>query len=526
MTGSRFSLNAIFVLVACISLLPMQSTKGQESPTLTEDQQSVIMFDLRLDRLLEGAKSIGTDPEQFDQTPVGEMSMLSGIKLTEFKRVFGSASLPKSLAAAMQIAPGNDLPIEFFVRVQLANAKACDTLEETIKSQSEMVEFAGKKYLSPTDGAFTNLVAHRVNETTFEFGTKNYCAQPKRRLMTPGLDKAFTAAPVEAVRIALDLETPSELLNEAVAMGKQNGGPQVEAYLDLIDNMKSLIISFDLTGDNLLTIIGEGKNDDEAEEFKSGVDSLLGVAKLGGQMALGQVQDMPEATDIGKKILDSLNATREGTSVRVVVPKPEGFAEAVMKLQSFAKAQAEQTIRMNNVRQLALSVHNYESANRTFPFATIAADGQESKLSWRVQVLPFVEENETYEKLDLNKGPGESPNDTMANQMPELFGKDGKNANYSWINSGKPLSGFGDIRDGSSNTIMLIEIPAGKPWLEKNDLTIDEAVALVAGLKDGEKLIVGFYDGHVQEISSSVDKETLRNLFDPADGNVIEGLDF
>ncbi len=60
--------------------------------------------------------------------------------------------------------------------------------------------------------------------------------------------------------------------------------------------------------------------------------------------------------------------------------------------------------------------------------------------------------------------------------------------------------------------------------MKENSLSIQEAVDLVLGLPDGQQLLVAFYDGSVQKVDNSVDKETLRNLFDPRDGNAIEGF--
>ena len=109
---------------------------------------------------------------------------------------------------------------------------------------------------------------------------------------------------------------------------------------------------------------------------------------------------------------------------------------------------------------------------------------------------------------------------SLPEEMPEIFGPDGKVSGVSWIKS--EVGGFGDLTDGSSNTIMLIENPKGGPWLENKPLTIDEAVKLVTGLTDGKELTVAFYDGSCYKISNRVPEKTLRNLFDPKDGNAVD----
>ena len=46
---------------------------------------------------------------------------------------------------------------------------------------------------------------------------------------------------------------------------------------------------------------------------------------------------------------------------------------------------------------------------------------------------------------------------------------------------------------------------------------------MVKGLGDGQELFVALYDGTVSKVSNQIAEETLRNLFRPDDGNVIDG---
>ena len=68
------------------------------------------------------------------------------------------------------------------------------------------------------------------------------------------------------------------------------------------------------------------------------------------------------------------------------------------------------------------------------------------------------------------------------------------------------------IIDGASNTIMLMENPNGEIWTKPGDLSIDQAIELVKDLKDGEKLVVAFYDGRAMTISNQMDIETFKAL--------------
>ena len=60
-----------------------------------------------------------------------------------------------------------------------------------------------------------------------------------------------------------------------------------------------------------------------------------------------------------------------------------------------------------------------------------------------------------------------------------------------------------------------------RPWLNANPLTVDQALETVVGLPDGVDLVIVMYDGSLRTIDNSVDKQVLRFLFEPADGNEI-----
>jgi len=60
----------------------------------------------------------------------------------------------------------------------------------------------------------------------------------------------------------------------------------------------------------------------------------------------------------------------------------------------------------NNMRQIAIAVHNYESSHRSFPVNQIGpgedGSGKGGYYSWLVPLLPFVEQNNLYQGFDLS----------------------------------------------------------------------------------------------------------------------------
>ena len=66
---------------------------------------------------------------------------------------------------------------------------------------------------------------------------------------------------------------------------------------------------------------------------------------------------------------------------------------------------ARRSLCMNNMRQLALAAHNYESAHRKLPIGmmipgSIAGTSQDELFGWNTSLLPFVEQNNAFDVLE------------------------------------------------------------------------------------------------------------------------------
>jgi hypothetical protein len=187
----------------------------------------------------------------------------------------------------------------------------------------------------------------------------------------------------------------------------------------------------------------------------------------------------------------------------------------------------------NNLKQIAIAMHNYHDANKCFPPHEIySADGK-PLLSWRVLVLPYVEQNQLYQQFHLNE-PWDSPhNRALVEKMPPLYRcpgsklKEKGRTNYvvsvgpQTVFHGRQGTPIKDITDGTSNTIMVVECddPHSPVWTKPDDLPFDPKDPM-RGL--GHIFTGGFQlamcDGSVRFTSTSIPPETLRALFTKAGG--------
>ena len=66
-------------------------------------------------------------------------------------------------------------------------------------------------------------------------------------------------------------------------------------------------------------------------------------------------------------------------------------------------------------------MHNYHDTYGTFPPAATTDGADKPLLSWRVAILPFLEQQPLYEQFHLDE-PWDSPhNKTLIEQMPQVY---------------------------------------------------------------------------------------------------------
>jgi prepilin-type processing-associated H-X9-DG protein len=188
----------------------------------------------------------------------------------------------------------------------------------------------------------------------------------------------------------------------------------------------------------------------------------------------------------------------------------------------------------NNMKQIMLAIYNFESAYRKFPERVTRDKAGAPLLSWRVAILPYIEQNNLYQQFHLDE-PWDSPhNITLLERMPQTYANPqvevapgytvylapvGKNA--GWLDKNMRLSA---ITDGTSNTIALTEVAPhlAVPWTAPDDLDIDENPGTSWMSDRGAN--VGMFDGSVRWLPAQLAEDVLRALMTINGGEVIPML--
>src|SRR5215469_5447541 len=149
----------------------------------------------------------------------------------------------------------------------------------------------------------------------------------------------------------------------------------------------------------------------------------------------------------------------------------------------------------NNLKQIGLGLQNYADVYQCFPPAYVADKDGRPMHSWRVLILPYIEQKALYSQYDFDE-PWDGPhNRLLASKMPACYHceKDGPSAgtatSYVAISGAETLlsdgacSSFADVKDGTSTTLAVVEVASsGINWMEPRDLPF---TALGRGLNPG-----------------------------------------
>lgn len=211
-----------------------------------------------------------------------------------------------------------------------------------------------------------------------------------------------------------------------------------------------------------------------------------------------------------------------GILLALLLPAVQAARGASQKMQS-----------QNNLKQIALALHNYHDTYQVFPPAyTVDANGRKMH-SWRTIILPYVEAQHVYQQVNFNE-PWDSPtNLAVAAQMPFVYrhpadgpaGSSTTETSYlavfgpNAIFSGEKGAKMSEITDGTSNTVMVAEVRgSGVNWMEPRDLDMTQFVGQFGMPTPGKPSYPGgggnvaMADGSVRFLDGNVDPGTRQAI--------------
>ena len=203
-------------------------------------------------------------------------------------------------------------------------------------------------------------------------------------------------------------------------------------------------------------------------------------------------------------------------------------------------ANAHQAECRRNLQTIVLALHNHHDTYLKFPpLHTVDKDGKPLH-SWRVAILPYLEQNDLYKKIRLDEPWDSEYNKQFHSLCPAVFQcpqaafknpaikRDGlttysvivgKNA---WPEGAKPFE-FSMITDGTSNTLAVVERQTPVCWMDPTqEITQEDAMLGIGKSEKGigavhptgsrQSTLTAFFDGSVHVLAENLSLESLKGL--------------
>jgi prepilin-type processing-associated H-X9-DG protein len=330
----------------------------------------------------------------------------------------------------------------------------------------------------------------------------------------------------------------------------------VKKIPDLVD---SVVARVNLTGNAQTDFTIRARDEAAATELAQIIDRLLDLAK---QTTQAQMAKAPRSDDpvqqamlqyskrISDRMIDTLRPVRKGDTLTLGTrgqPQSQATTQIavigvlvalLLPAVQAAREAARRASSANNLKQIGLAMHNYADTHKTFPARAIFDNSGKPLLSWRVQILPYIEQQELYQEFRLDEPWDSEHNKKLIPRMPATFHNPSTAlrpgmADYLGV-SGKGLMfdgnkgrSFREIRDGTSNTIVVVEVDPNRAvtWTKPDDWEYNAARPL-DGL--GNAHPGGFSalmaDGSVRFVAKTIDAKVWRALLTIAGGESVGGF--
>lgn len=310
-----------------------------------------------------------------------------------------------------------------------------------------------------------------------------------------------------------------------------------------LQNAKLASASVGFSGKNLKFALSVTcANDADAVALKNAVGQV--------KLALGLVSLLPipkEAAKIVKSFTDDMTKNFQVQNQGPVASASLELSEATLEEakglatllgQSVGKVReaAAHTVSVNNLKQMVLAMHAHHDVSKSLPAAAICDQAGKPLLSWRVAILPYIEQDQLYRQFKLNEPWDSAHNKKLIPLMPAIYAvpaaptdpKSGQTHYRVFVGGGAAFEWskgyrFADIRDGTSNTIAIVEAAQSVPWTKPDELIFSKDAPLPKlGNFYGKGIFnAGLFDGTVRALPTNIPEATLRAYITRDGGEVI-----
>jgi hypothetical protein len=190
---------------------------------------------------------------------------------------------------------------------------------------------------------------------------------------------------------------------------------------------------------------------------------------------------------------------------------------------------------IDNLKEIGVAFHTHGSDHGDKWADDLTDKDGRPLLSWRVALLPYLEQEQLYKEFKLDEPWDSAHNKKLVDKMPKVYApvrvkaKAGETFLQRFVGKGALFNEKGStytiptIPDGTSNTALVAE--AGDPviWTRPADLPFNKEGPLPKlGGPFGGQFHVLFCDASVHRIRKDYDPAELKKIIIPDDGELID----
>lgn len=330
--------------------------------------------------------------------------------------------------------------------------------------------------------------------------------------------------------LALDLGKQSRLTVQATYDDAQSAEAAEAAVKAGIGQARAFLKQ--ATQELAQKVRGEGRPANLPDELVEATGALFAVgmlkkfdAWLADPPLAREQQTLRLAVDIPRELTPWTGASP--VMIALLVP-------AVQKVRVAAARAQDQ----NNLKQIALAMHNYHDSYRGLPGAAICDKNGRPLLSWRVAILPFIEQQELYRRFKLDEPWDSEHNRKLIPLMPKLYEVPNVKSPPGETHYRVPYGNgalfdlckkvrFIDVTDGTMNTLMVVTTAESVPWTKPDEVPYEPKGKLprLARFFGDAGSSAAFADGSVRFLSPTVPEATLRALITRAGNEQVRDFD-
>ena len=325
------------------------------------------------------------------------------------------------------------------------------------------------------------------------------------------MQKRLQAAAADDIYMCIDIAPLRPLIQ--IGLMQAEIPLELEPFLMAPNLIRYVELRLNFTGGGPTELIVEANDATAANELMGLVEQAIDIARQEILVAADRLQRDPDPVQqatgryqerLVSKYSQTLKPVVDGKQLVLCRMQPgEGDTPALtmtavsgvlvsllLPAVQAAHEAARRNMSMNNMKQIMLSLHNYHDSFGQLPAHASYDDNGKPLLSWRVHILPFLEEQQLYEQFHLDEPWDSDHNRQLIAKMPELYlepssglgpteGRThylGAQGNQNIFDGTKDGISFRQITDGLSNTIAILQVNNVRAaiWTQPDDWELDK----------------------------------------------------